>query len=234
MTNTAQDLKIDYIIDALRKSHARTTQGNWAMGSLINETVSRTIHGDTDVAKFRRTDDAHFCDLAHAFLPRVLDEYKSLQDQVLDLTQKLKDHEHSEHGEQEKKTPMIVNLTQHLASADQLRAGVVDLPEHRRRALLEALTFDEIPSSQQIVEAAEQIVRIALDNGLDEDGINPVPEFAMIAGAPWLMSTLEKGLRLCDITPVHAFSAREIKETVEPDGSIKKISVFRHKGFVYS
>lgn len=228
MTNPTQNKTLDDIISALRKSHGQTTQGFWAKGSRINNTVAITDSGDKAVAEFRRVDDAQFCDLAHAFLPRVLDEIKSLQDKVLELT--LKNHEHNA---KEKETSVIVNLTQHLASTEQVQAGVVDLPEDRRAALLKALTFDEIPSIHQIVEAAEQIVDIAFDNGLGEDGGSIVPKFAMIAGAPWLLSTLENELHMHGITPVYAFSVRTSEETVQPDGSTKKTNVFRHKGFVY-
>ena len=94
--NTAPDLKIDDIISALLESHSRTTQGRWIMGSQINETVARTDRGNTDVAKFRRVDDARFCDLVHAFLPRVLDEITDLREQVLDLTQKLNNYDHTD------------------------------------------------------------------------------------------------------------------------------------------
>ena len=78
-----QDIKIDTIIDVLRDAHSRTTQGVWAMGTRIDETVVLTPCGEINVAKFRRVDDARFCDLVHAFLPRVLDEIMSLREQVL-------------------------------------------------------------------------------------------------------------------------------------------------------
>lgn len=46
------------------------------------------------------------------------------------------------------------------------------------------------------------------------------------------MSTLEKALQYTGITPVYAFSKRESKEEKLPDGSVKKINVFKHVGFV--
>ena len=96
MTNTTQDIKIDSIIKVLRDAHDRTTQGCWVMGSQINETSARVNDVDTDVAKFRRVDDARFCDLTHAFLPRVLDEIKDLQEQVLYLSSRLNNYEHNQ------------------------------------------------------------------------------------------------------------------------------------------
>lgn len=77
-----QDIKIDSIIKVLRDAHSRTTQGCWTMGALINETIARVNDVATDVAKFRRVDDAKFCDLAHAFLPRIIDEIVDLREQV--------------------------------------------------------------------------------------------------------------------------------------------------------
>jgi len=55
---------------------------------------------------------------------------------------------------------------------------------------------------------------------------------AMIGGPPYLMSALEKALCQYGIEPLYAFSIRESKEVRKEDGSVEKIAVFRHKGFV--
>ena len=96
MTNTAQDIPVDNIVKWLRAAHDRTTQGCWVMGSRINETIARVNDVDTDVAKFRRVDDARYCDLVHAFLPRVLDEITDLREQALHLSSRLNNYEHSQ------------------------------------------------------------------------------------------------------------------------------------------
>ena len=54
----------------------------------------------------------------------------------------------------------------------------------------------------------------------------------MIGGAPYFMSTLEKVLKEHGFTPLYAFSKRESIEEKMPDGSVKKVQVFRHIGFV--
>jgi hypothetical protein len=54
----------------------------------------------------------------------------------------------------------------------------------------------------------------------------------MIGGAPYLMAPLEVALRAHGITPLYAFSVRESVEQTQPDGSVRKIAVFRHGGFV--
>ena len=46
------------------------------------------------------------------------------------------------------------------------------------------------------------------------------------------MADLAKELRLRSIEPVFAFSVRETEEKVQPDGSVKKVAIFRHAGFV--
>ena len=96
MTNTAQDIPVDNIVKWLCAAHDRTTQGCWVMGSRINETIARVNDVDTDVAKFRRVDDARYCDLVHAFLPRVLDEITDLREQALHLSSRLNNYEHSQ------------------------------------------------------------------------------------------------------------------------------------------
>lgn len=128
---------------------------------------------------------------------------------------------------------MIINLTQHPASADQIAVGVVDLPENERATLVDALTFSELPDAQEIRDRAEFIAELACYNGLgDDEGDSPMPQQAMIGGALWLMAPLAAALRMRSIEPVFAFSVRETEEQAQPDGSVRKVAVFRHAGFV--
>lgn len=127
----------------------------------------------------------------------------------------------------------IINLTQHAASAEQAAAGVVDLPNALRSALSEALTFEELPSSEEVKARAETIAELACDNGLGaDDSDDPIPQGAMIGGALWLMRPLADELEARGIQPLFAFSKRESVETNGPDGAIVKTAVFRHLGFV--
>ena len=122
---------------------------------------------------------------------------------------------------------MIVNLTQHAASAEQLAAGVVDLSLGDRALVAGWLSFDECPASSDIGWRAECIADVA------EMGDAPErPRAAMIGGAPWLMGPLASALRSKGIAPVFAFSARESVDVAQPDGSIRKTAVFRHRGWV--
>ena len=55
---------------------------------------------------------------------------------------------------------------------------------------------------------------------------------AMIGGALWLMAPLAAALREQGIEAVFAFSVRETEEQKQADGSVRKVAVFRHAGFV--
>lgn len=113
----------------------------------------------------------------------------------------------------------ILNLTQHEASEDQKRAGVVDLPEAEKKILRGLLTFDSIPSRDCLVMRAAAVALIAKNEGAPS---------AMIGGAPFFMGQLEKALLVQDIAPMYAFSKR-----IAVDGTDgKKISIFVHEGFV--
>jgi len=128
---------------------------------------------------------------------------------------------------------MIVNLTQHAATAEQIAAGVVDLPAPEREALAALLTFDALPTRQELEDRAADIAELAAYNGLGgDDADSPLAAAAMIGGAPYLMPALEKALRAVCVTPLYAFSLRESIEQVQSDGSVRKVNVFRHAGFV--
>ena len=122
---------------------------------------------------------------------------------------------------------MILNLTQHPATPEQIEAGVVDLPDSVRPALIGWLTFSQLPSREEIEDRAEALALLA-DSLLPEEG-NPA---AMIGGAPYLMAALEAALRNQRIRPLYAFSRRESIEQVLPDGTVRKTSIFRHAGFI--
>jgi hypothetical protein len=117
----------------------------------------------------------------------------------------------------------VLNLTQHSATPDQASADVVDVPAVRRAELINLLTFSELPSSGTIRDRAERIADLAAAEGATS---------AMIGGALWLMAPLATALRQRGIEPVFAFSVRETEEQVQPDGSVRKVAVFRHAGFV--
>lgn len=117
----------------------------------------------------------------------------------------------------------VFNATQHVATPDQIAAGVVDLSAEDRKILSNLLTFEEIPSRGLMATRALEIAVLLRKYGA---------EAAMIGGAPFFMGVLEHTLKFGNITPMYAFSRRESVEVTAEDGSVTKTNVFKHVGFV--
>jgi len=115
----------------------------------------------------------------------------------------------------------IINLTQHKASAEQVEAGVFDLPE--TSILRDVLTFREIPTVENIKNRAQLLAGLALTSNADA---------AMIGGAPYLMGALEKELKSKGVQPMYSFTERVSVEVQNPDGTVTKTAVFKHQGWV--
>jgi len=121
------------------------------------------------------------------------------------------------------KTEKILNLTQHSPSAEQVEAGVFEPPQAMKEEVKNLLTFTDLPTAGEIGERASHLAALAAEQGA---------RAAMIGGAPYLMGPLETALKARGITPLFAFTVRESREEVLPDGSTRKVAVFRHLGFV--
>lgn len=120
----------------------------------------------------------------------------------------------------------ILNLTQHMATQDQLDAGVVEpwLEEDNSKEFIQNyLTFQIIPTKEDMIERAKLLADIAIAHKVDK---------VMIGGAPFFMSILEMVLKANNITPLYAFSIRETIVESMVDGSVIKKNVFKHIGFV--
>ena len=131
---------------------------------------------------------------------------------------------------------IILNLTQHAATAEQLAAGVTEPLSGFKAAIVAALSFSTLPTPADIQVRATALatIAVAMADELVSSGLmgdNHAYE-AMIGGAPYLMGALERALIGQGIFPVYAFSQRESVEEVQPDGSVRKVNVFRHAGFV--
>ena len=123
----------------------------------------------------------------------------------------------------------ILNLTQHVATPEQIEAGVFE-PICYKAEIQALLTFEEIPSKREMEARARRIMTFAhTEAQIQKTSCTKV----MIGGAPYFMSCLENTFRENGVfTPVYAFSKRESVDQPQPDGSVKKTSVFRHAGFV--
>ena len=103
----------------------------------------------------------------------------------------------------------ILNLTQHIATPDQVEAGVVDFVGEEREALLQLLTFEMPPDFMEIWNRASRLAELAESKGA---------ETVMIGGAPYLMGPLEIALRRKNVVPLYAFSVRIAAEETFPSG----------------
>jgi hypothetical protein len=115
----------------------------------------------------------------------------------------------------------ILNLTQHPATEGQVAEGVSE-PANKQE-IQKLLTFTEVPSAQKLQENAARLAEIAKEQGA---------ESAMVGGAPFFMSTLEKALLEAGVEPLYGFSLRTIVEETASNGEVKKTSVFVHAGWV--
>lgn len=122
-----------------------------------------------------------------------------------------------------KNSDKILNLTQHAATVEQIAAGVVE-PEDKD-LVKSNLDFNTIPTRTDMVWRAIELVNLAKKFGYTK---------VMIGGAPFFMGTLEAYLIDNDIQPMYAFSERVSEEEIQIDGSVKKVSKFKHVGFVYA
>lgn len=123
----------------------------------------------------------------------------------------------------------VLNLTQHAATHDQVADwGVKDPSEGWFKKIQELLTFvgGMIPAYEVIEERADALADIA------EKLCCPYDKTAMIGGAPWLMEPLERALHYRGVMPLYAFSSRVSEEVQQPDGTVRKIQLFKHEGFV--
>ena len=126
----------------------------------------------------------------------------------------------------------ILNLTQHPATTDQIAAGVRDLQGQALAMLKGCLNFDTLPTVEDIRQRAEDIAMLASAWHDAEDPDGTTARACMIGGAPFFMGALEAALYRRDLTPLYAFSRREVVENTNPDGTVTKTAVFKHEGFV--
>ena len=61
---------------------------------------------------------------------------------------------------------MIINLTINSSSADERSKGVVDLAEERKKHLAELLSFNTLPSEQEMKDRANDVALLAMFNDL--------------------------------------------------------------------
>jgi len=117
----------------------------------------------------------------------------------------------------------ILNLTQHTATAEQKKAGVIEPAQEEKAELILLLNIEKLPCRAILAGRAESLAAIAKKHGVS---------YAMIGGAPFLMPLLAEELARVGIRALHAFSVRESVDELLSDGSVRKNSIFKHVGFV--
>lgn len=115
----------------------------------------------------------------------------------------------------------IANLTQHNATGIQVKEGVFNLDQSLNLGAI--LTFTTAPSEDEMQERAKKLANIAAEAGA---------EAAMIGGAGYFMRPLEEALKEKGIQPLYSFSERKSVEKTNPDGTVTKVNVFEHVGWV--
>lgn len=142
-----------------------------------------------------------------------------------------------------KPTYYMVNLTQHALTKEQYTHNNEELTvvtykpyaKEVQNDILEFLTFNKIPSKEEILKRADLLAIIASNTIKQAEDLSEIPateKYALIGGAPYLMGPLEEALRKQGIQPLYAFSQRESVEEVNSDGSVTKTTIFKHKGYI--
>lgn len=115
----------------------------------------------------------------------------------------------------------ILNLTMHPCSPEQASLGVIEPDAELKNRIKGLLDFSSPPPYEEIERRARELAGLA-------SGYHS----AMIGGALWLMAPLESALLREGVVPTYAFSVRVSEEVTQPDGSVRKVNIFKHVGWV--
>lgn len=129
---------------------------------------------------------------------------------------------------------VIINLTQHLATPDQASAGLIDMPEDGglRAALTEALSFNHQPDQEELLRRARRVVGIMADYA---GGMTALQGHkVMLGGFSALMHPLQAACLKAGMQVGYAYLGPcEWVDQLQPDGSVLKMAIFRHGGFIW-
>ncbi len=124
---------------------------------------------------------------------------------------------------------VVAVIDEQRCTPEQIEAGVVEPSPEVKARIQELLTFDEPPDPAEIIRRAEEFAALAYYEIVTAEYDS---ETVMIGGAPFFISALERELMFRGMDPVYAFSMRESIDQAQEDGSVRKVAVFRHLGFV--
>ena len=129
---------------------------------------------------------------------------------------------------------VIINLTQHLATPDQASAGLIDMPEDGgfRAALNEALSFNHQPDQEELLRRARRVVGIMADYAGGMTALQG--RKVMLGGFSALMHPLQAACLKAGMQVGYAYPGScECVDQLQPDGSVLKMAIFRHGGFIW-
>ena len=121
----------------------------------------------------------------------------------------------------------MLNLTQHIITAEQLRDGAVEPDQEMKAEIQRLITFDRTITDhpEQIQDRAKALVSLIRRE-------YPLLDKAMVGGALYFMPALVRELKAAGIQPYFSYTDRVSQETHNPDGSVTKTLVFKHLGWV--
>ena len=125
---------------------------------------------------------------------------------------------------------IILNFTQHKLTKEQIDSlveegfNIENVEIEAPQFVKNCFTFTECPSREELNNKARALADYAQIQCKATDVI--------VGGAPYFMGALETVLIERGIKPRYAFTERVAVETVNPDGSTTKTSIFRHSGWV--
>ena len=130
---------------------------------------------------------------------------------------------------------MILNLTQHNATDDQINAGINDLPVDFQNTLKGLLTFPTQYTRADLEYRALQIHELIRDMCGEHFGAPPkhALDGVMIGGMPSFMPVLEATLVSKGIRVGYACTERQSIDK-EIDGKVVKTAIFVHAGMYWA
>ena len=123
----------------------------------------------------------------------------------------------------------VLNFTQHTLTKEQIDSlvgegfSLENIEIEAPQWLKDHLIFTSCPTREEVEFRAGAVSDYAESLGATD---------VVVGGAPYFMGALETALEFRGIKPRYAFTERVAVETVNPDGSTTKTSVFRHSGWV--
>lgn len=155
---------------------------------------------------------------------------------------------------------LVLNLTAHMGSQDQIADGLEDVEDIARLKAYLDVPEEALKASDSVLDGildgkvqgiisdfilplqAKRLLQFAEAYDPCTGPVGPTAQIlnaarsalglrAMVGGAPILMERLLPALKSIGVVPVYSLSARVSQDEPQPDGSTKKVSVHRHIRF---